>query len=657
MASRLTVLYGPSGVGKTSLLRAGVVPTLRAMPETAFSYLAVGRSVVLYQAEWSNDPLASLGDALRDAVQRSLMSHEWSPPEGPLSVDMLREVQESVDADVYLIFDQFEEASLYVPAEAAEAFGFELGRIVATPGLRVSVLIGVREDALAKLDRLEVHVPGLFANNLRLDHLNAEAARDAIEEPLKRFNLHVGEGARMSVEPGLVTALLMQLRTGRLSVGDSGQGTSDGQAMTVETPYLQLVMTRLWAEESALGSRILREATLHDLGDSERIVRTHLDSVMSRLSESQRQTAAAVFRFLVTPSGMKIAHRAEDLAAYADLDEVSAVADVLEELSSGRDRILRPIDAPVDHPGAPRYEIFHDVLAAAVLDWRRRFISYQEQETSRQRLVDQREESERQHRATRRRLRRTRVVSGVLVVLLVAAVGAGFYAWRQTRVASAAQMLSESRALLVSDPAASLDNALHAHQLQGNSETEEAVRLALGADHELFRVYPEGGFARTAAFSPDSLSFVTAGADGSAQVFDARSGQRTSRITSSRLQGGLLSAEYSSDGSMIAVTTSTAQAAVFDVSTGQLLLTVEDYSTRASATWGVLSGQSVLFTAGDGAAARAWNPRTAKTIGTYGSPTTEATRCRQATTGRRSWSLTRAGLSSMTRELRQCSRA
>ena len=58
---------------------------------------------------------------------------------------MLREVQESVDADVYLIFDQFEEASLYVPTEAAEAFGFELERIDRLQ-VSVSVLIGVHED-------------------------------------------------------------------------------------------------------------------------------------------------------------------------------------------------------------------------------------------------------------------------------------------------------------------------------------------------------------------------------------------------------------------------------------------------------------------------------------------------------------------------------
>ena len=55
MASRLTVLTAPEG--RKGLATSGWrVPTLRAMPEIAFSYLAVGRSIVLYQAELSNDP-------------------------------------------------------------------------------------------------------------------------------------------------------------------------------------------------------------------------------------------------------------------------------------------------------------------------------------------------------------------------------------------------------------------------------------------------------------------------------------------------------------------------------------------------------------------------------------------------------------------------
>jgi hypothetical protein len=56
------------------------------------------------------------------------------------------------------------------------------------PDLRVSFLISLREDALAKLDRFKGRIPSLFDNYLRLDHLDRAAARSAIEKPLMEYN-------------------------------------------------------------------------------------------------------------------------------------------------------------------------------------------------------------------------------------------------------------------------------------------------------------------------------------------------------------------------------------------------------------------------------------------------------------------------------------
>jgi hypothetical protein len=71
MASRLTVLYGPSGMGKSSLLQAGVMPLLRQAGEGAFSFLAVENAIVVYCDSWRDDPLLELGDALLRAVPTS----------------------------------------------------------------------------------------------------------------------------------------------------------------------------------------------------------------------------------------------------------------------------------------------------------------------------------------------------------------------------------------------------------------------------------------------------------------------------------------------------------------------------------------------------------------------------------------------------------
>ena len=82
---------------------------------------------------------------------------------------------------------------------------------------------------------------------------------------------------------------------------------------------------------------------------------------------------ADAFGHLVTPSGSKIAHRPSDLAEFSGHDPAQ-VAALLRRLAEGDQRILREVPPPLDEPHAePRYEIFHDVLALAVLDWRRRY--------------------------------------------------------------------------------------------------------------------------------------------------------------------------------------------------------------------------------------------------------------------------------------------
>ena len=65
-----------------------------------------------------------------------------------------------------------------------------------------------------------------------------------------------------------------------------------------------------------------------------------------------------------TPSGTKIAHGTSDLATYASVEE-REIKPVLDSLA--RQRILRPLGEN-GHAG-DRYEIFHDVLAGAVLAW------------------------------------------------------------------------------------------------------------------------------------------------------------------------------------------------------------------------------------------------------------------------------------------------
>jgi molybdopterin-guanine dinucleotide biosynthesis protein len=172
LASRLTVLYGASGVGKSSLLRAAVAHSLRRAHDAA---------VVVFSS-WASDPRAGLDEAIDEAF-----GIETS---GTLS-ERLRAVGEA-----YVILDQFEEYFLY---HEHDGFANELAEAIADPGLRANFLLGLREDALAKLDAFKGRIPSLFANYLRLDHLDRAGARSAILGPVEHWSELTGE--RVRVEP------------------------------------------------------------------------------------------------------------------------------------------------------------------------------------------------------------------------------------------------------------------------------------------------------------------------------------------------------------------------------------------------------------------------------------------------------------------------
>ena len=116
-------------------------------------------------------------------------------------------------------------------------------------------------------------------------------------------------------------------------------------------------MQRLWEDERAAGSDILRVETLERLGGAQRIVEEHLEGAMGELTDAHKDVAARIFNHLVTPSGTKIAHELSDLADFGGVS-VDELRPVLESL--GERRIVRS----VEEGGGVRYEIFHDVLAS-----------------------------------------------------------------------------------------------------------------------------------------------------------------------------------------------------------------------------------------------------------------------------------------------------
>jgi hypothetical protein len=360
LAARLTLLYGPSGAGKTSLLRAGLVHRLRRSALSDPEATGPRRVVVLID-EWSDEPVAEI---VRQA--RSELGESSAVPEqlGPLA-DELTALTAHSRVEFLLVLDQFEEYLVGHPA--GSRLDVELPSVLEASDVPIRVLIGLREDALAGLDRFKETIPGLFDNYLRLDHLDRAAALEAIEGPIERYNQRADHPVQL--EPGLVTDVLDQL-SADVSLGHRGTSTDGPEATTarIEPAYLQLVMTRLWDADAPSAHRV-RQATLKELGGAKSIVGTHLHATMDGLPEHDQRLASRVFHLLVTPSGVKVRHTASDLAEYLEETEAD-VERLLRELAQPRKRILRAVTLHDGTSETMAYEIFHDVLANAVLDWR-----------------------------------------------------------------------------------------------------------------------------------------------------------------------------------------------------------------------------------------------------------------------------------------------
>src|SRR5262245_23017447 len=307
----LSVLYGVSGVGKSSVLLAGVAPELRKTD---------GLVVVVWR-EWQGDNFAvSLKQAVLDAVSESLQKERRTDvtlPAPSLPFDeLLFECNRALDGPVFLIFDQWEEYFLYrPPSKSGNGFETEFARAVNRRDIAANFILSMREEELSKLDRFRSAIPNMLSNMLRLKHLNHAAAERVIREPLRVFNERVPEGRRMSIEGELVQSLIGKALQDLLAQSGPSQpspGLRDGQR--IETPVLQMLLTRLWQEERNNNSPKLQAATLKRLGGAEKVVASYFGDVIKGLSEAERDLAAGIFLHLVTSTGSKQAQTPGTLA-------------------------------------------------------------------------------------------------------------------------------------------------------------------------------------------------------------------------------------------------------------------------------------------------------------------------------------------------------
>jgi len=364
----LTLVYAPSGVGKSSLLRAGLLPRLR---DEAFA--------PLYVASWERDATAQLTSLIGEAFTSDNGVNWWS--------DALEAYATKSNRCPVLILDQFEEALREY--EDLDRMWDQLALLANRSGAGARVLIGVREDYLAGLDDLLWRVPMLMENGIHLGPMNEEALRRAFHGPLAR------QETPFRAEGELFDALMRDLR-------EPGPRGRHGQP---EPGYFQIVCAHLWEIEQDKADRTLSLATYEDAGGVsgvlDKFVRRKLDD---SLPIGQLEVLYAITRYLVAPTGAKIPLsiddivglvRAEDFtpqarAAFqltpseterplADPALYEMAAKVLEMLCGGDVLVLHR----VSRGQRQEYELFHDLLGPILLRWRERLRFDSEQELAR----------------------------------------------------------------------------------------------------------------------------------------------------------------------------------------------------------------------------------------------------------------------------------
>lgn len=373
-AWRHTVVYGPSGVGKTSVLQAGALHHLRLRMAKDIESHWERIAIPVLCRNWQDQPVDTLLDAITREIANALPERAAGlSPRGARLADVLAHWTTELQCSFFLILDQFEEYFTYCETQDPnQEFIGAIASVIKSPALPVNVLISTREDQLFRLDVLQEILPELLQNSIRIEHLNPEAAREAILKPIDKYNSLLADPSQsVSVDEDLVKTVLKELQGRDVQAFFRSAGPAsvmrpvDTGENRIQAPFLQLVMTRLWDEEVALRSRSLRRATLTKLRGSQEILASHLKRTLDNLSTDERTAAVAAFQYLVTPSGLKQAQATTDLAKYTHLPEDRLRA-VMAKLAQQDFRILRPLPPPMNAPTLLRYEIFHDALAPAI---------------------------------------------------------------------------------------------------------------------------------------------------------------------------------------------------------------------------------------------------------------------------------------------------
>ena len=288
LGSSVTVLYGSPGSGKSSLIGAALPHRLAA----ATNNKAILRRWSRWQVDFLTQLKQEVGRALATEVGFHSAVARWA---------------ERGDGELFLLFDQFEEYFRYTRDPIGNDFARELALIANDPTFDIHVLISLREDSLSLLDRLRVRIPNILDTTMELRPLDKDSARLSILGPLEAWRKYGWPGPAADPDDKFIEKLLRQSDNLALRRAASGAVATKIAAAkrTIEAPFLQLALQRVWQKDKESRAAKMRTRTLDSVGGVLGIIRQHLAAAVGALDSEQSLLAARMFRYLVTPSGGK----------------------------------------------------------------------------------------------------------------------------------------------------------------------------------------------------------------------------------------------------------------------------------------------------------------------------------------------------------------
>jgi WD40 repeat protein/tRNA A-37 threonylcarbamoyl transferase component Bud32 len=506
-------IVGPSGSGKSSVLRAGLLPAL-----------AGG---VLPGSEGWRRLLLRPGERPLDELRRVLVSGARDP---------LAEALDALPANERLLLavDQLEELFTACRSEAERAaFADTLARAAADPEGRAVVVVALRADFYGRFAAYPILAELLGANQVLVGPMQASELRRVVELPAGRVGL--------GVEPELADALvddvegepgaLPLLSTALLELWQKRQDNALALAAYRESGGVHGAVARLaegtYARIPDGRKQLVRAIMVRLVGEGESDAPVRRRAPLAELDLERNGDVADVLATLADSRLVTVGEGSVEVAHEALLREWPRLREWIEEDTEGR-RLRRHITEAAtewDAAGRDHGELYRGARLAAALEWTADH-ALDLNQLEREFVTESREASERETKRARRTNRRLRALLAGVAVLLAAALAGGIFALiqrgeaRDAETAQLAQRLG-AEALVEEDLDRSLLLAREAVAIEDSPQTRGYLLAALRRSPAAIGImHGRGDVLRGIAISPDGKMLAVGGGDG-VLFFDA----------------------------------------------------------------------------------------------------------------------------------------